>query len=103
MGSPMRIRAVSKGDAVEVKVLMRHNMETGQRKDGSGNIIPAHHITTLVAKCNDKVVLDAQFGPAVSKDPFLGFSFKGGNKGDKITVTWNDNKGDSRTDEAVVA
>lgn len=102
MGSPMRIRARDKGGEIEVKVLMRHDMETGQRKDGTGNPIPAHHITSLVAKCNDKVVLDAQFGPAVSKDPFLAFNFKGGAKGDKVTITWNDNKGDSRTDEAVI-
>ncbi|RJG05691.1 thiosulfate oxidation carrier complex protein SoxZ [Noviherbaspirillum cavernae] len=103
MANPMRIRANATGDVVEVKVLIRHDMETGQRKDSSGKAIPAHFIQTLVAKCNDKVVLDAQMGTSVSKDPFLSFKFKGGNKGDKIAVTWVDNKGDTRTDEAVVA
>lgn len=102
MGSPMRIRANANGDVVEVKVLIRHDMETGQRKDASGNPIPAHFIKTLVAKSNDKVVLDSQMGTAVSKDPFLSFKFKGA-KGDKVTITWTDNKGDTRTDEAVVA
>lgn len=102
MGNPMRIRANASGDVVEVKVLMRHDMETGQRKDASGNAIPAHFIQTLVAKCNDKVVLDMLMGTSISKDPFLSFKFKGA-KGDKITVTWTDNKGDSRTDEATVA
>ena len=102
MGSPMRIRANANGDVVEVKVLIRHDMETGQRKDASGQAIPPHFIQTLVAKSNDKVVLDAQMGTAVSKDPFLSFKFKGA-KGDKITITWKDNKGDTRTDEAVVA
>jgi sulfur-oxidizing protein SoxZ len=47
-------------------------------------------------------VLDAQFGPAVSKDPFLNFKFKGGAKGDKVTVTWVDNHGDKRTDETSI-
>jgi sulfur-oxidizing protein SoxZ len=103
MGNPMRIRAASHGDEVEVKVLMRHDMETGQRKDSAGAVIPAHFIQNLVAKCNDKVVLDALFGTSVSKDPFLSFKFKGGKKGDKVTVSWTDNKGDSRTDEAVVS
>lgn len=103
MGNPMRIRANASGDVVEVKVLMRHVMETGQRKDSSGNAIPAHFIKTLVAKCNDKVVLDALMGVAVSKDPFLSFKFKGGKAGDKVTITWTDNKGDSRTDEAVIS
>ena len=103
MGNPMRIRASSTGDVVEVKVLMRHDMETGLRKDASGTIVPAHFIQQLVAKCNDKVVLDSLFGTSVSKDPFLSFKFKGGKKGDKVTVTWTDNQGDSRTDETVVS
>ena len=103
MGNPMRIRAAAKEGVTEVKVLMSHEMETGQRKDPAGNVIPAHFIQTLVAKCNDKVVLDAQMGTSISKDPFLSFKFKGGAKGDKITVTWVDNKGDTRTDETVVS
>lgn len=102
MGDPMRIRANANGDVVEVKVLMRHDMETGQRKDASGKAIPAHFIKNLVAKWKDKVVLDAQFGPSVSKDPFLSFKFKGGAKGDKVSVTWTDTKGDTRTDESAI-
>lgn len=103
MGNPMRIRATSSGDVVEVKILMRHDMESGQRKDASGKIVPAHFIQTVVAKVKDKVVLDAQFGPAVSKDPFLSFKFKGGAKGDKLSVSWVDNKGDTRTDETTIS
>jgi len=103
MGNPMRIRANATGDTVEVKVLIRHDMETGQRKDASGQAVPAHFIQTLVATCKDKVVLDAQFGTSVSKDPFLSFKFKGGAKGDKVAIKWTDNKGDSRTDEVVIA
>ncbi|GAB3402892.1 thiosulfate oxidation carrier complex protein SoxZ [Massilia agilis] len=103
MGNPMRIRASASGDVVEVKVLMRHDMETGQRKDAAGNVIPAHFIQKLVAKCNDKVVLDCLLGTSVSKDPFLSFKFKGGKQGDKVSINWVDNTGDSRTDETVVA
>jgi sulfur-oxidizing protein SoxZ len=98
----MRIRASLAGDTVEVKVLMRHDMETGQRKDASGKAIPAHYIKTLVAKVKDKVVLDANFGPSVSKDPFLSFKFKGGAKGDKVSVTWTDTAGETRTDEGTI-
>jgi sulfur-oxidizing protein SoxZ len=103
MGDPMRIRAVTSGDVVEVKILMRHIMESGQRKDSSGKVIPAHFIQKVVAKCNDKVVLDASFGTAVSKDPFLSFKFKGGAKGDKLAVNWTDNTGDSRSDQVTIA
>ncbi len=102
MGEPMRIRATATGDVVEVKVLMRHDMETGQRKDAAGVLVPGHFIQNLQVKWGAKVVLDAQFGPSVSKDPFMSFKFKGGAKGDKVTVTWTDNRSDTRTDEAVI-
>ena len=102
MADPMRIRAVAKDGVVNVKVLMSHEMKTGQRKDSSGKIVPAHFIQSVSAMHNGKTVIFAQWGPAVSKNPFLEFNFKGGQKGDKIQVTWTDNKGDKRTDEAVI-
>ena len=102
MANPMKIRAKADGDVVEVKVLMSHIMETGQRKNQAGEPIPAHFIQTVSATCNDRTVLSAQWGPAVSANPFLSFKFKGGKKGDKVKVIWVDNKGDSRSDEAVV-
>jgi sulfur-oxidizing protein SoxZ len=103
MADPMRVRAQENGGVVDVKVLMKHDMETGQRKDPSGKTIPAHHITTLTATCKGKQVFEAQFGPAVSKDPFLNFKFKGGAKGDTVSITWVDNKNDKRTDEAKIS
>lgn len=103
MANPMRIRASMQGDEVDVKVLMNHIMETGQRKDTGGQVIPAHFIQTVKATCNGKTVLSAQWGPAVSANPFLAFKFKGGAKGDKIQVTWVDNRGDSRTDESTIS
>jgi sulfur-oxidizing protein SoxZ len=102
MADPMRIRATAKGDEVNVKVLMAHEMETGQRKDSAGKPIPAHFIQHVSATWQGKVVLSAVWGPAIAKNPFLEFSFKGGKKGDKIQVTWTDNKGDKRTDEATI-
>lgn len=103
MGDPMRIRATSVEGKTEVKILMRHDMESGQRKDADGKTIPGHYIQTLTVKWNDKIVLDSLLGPSVSKDPFISFKFAGGAKGDKISVSWSDNKGDSRTDETTIA
>ena len=103
MADPMRIRAQQKGDTTEVRVLMAHIMETGQRKDSAGNVVPAHHIQTVTATWNGKPVLSANFGPAVSQNPVMNFTFKGGAKGEKVIVTWTDNKGDKRTDEAVIS
>ena len=101
--NPMKIRANTKDGVTEVKVLISHEMETGQRKDSAGAIVPAWFITELTAKHNDKVVLTSEFGTSISKNPFLAFKFKGGAKGDKVSVSWKDNKGETRTDEAAIA
>lgn len=103
MADPMKIRANMVDGKVEVKVLMSHEMETGQRKDAKGATIPAWFIQNVSATHNGKTVLNAQWGPAVSKNPFLSFRFSGGKPGDKVSVTWTDNKGDKRTDEATIA
>ena len=102
MPDPMRIRASMQGNDVMVRVLMAHEMETGQRKDASGNVVPAHFIQSVVAKHNGKTVLQAEWGPAVSKNPYLQFQFAGGKVGDTIQVTWVDNKGETRTDETEI-
>jgi len=103
MPDPMKIRASVVGDVTEVKVLMSHEMETGQRKDAQGNVIPAWFIQNVTAIYNGKTVLSAQWGPAVAKNPFVSFKFKGGAKGEKVVITWTDNRGDKRTDEATIA
>ncbi len=103
MADPMRIRAQASGDKTTVRVLMAHEMETGQRKDSSGNVIPAWFIQDVTASLNGKPVMTAEWGPAVAKNPYLQFIIKGGSKGDKVTITWKDNRGETRTDEATVA
>ena len=103
MADPMRIRAQVAGDKATVRVLMSHEMETGQRKDAAGKVIPAWHITEVSASHNGKVVMTAQWGPAISKNPFLQFNVRGVKAGDKIAVSWLDNKGDKRADEATVS
>ena len=103
MADPMRIRAQAAGDKTTVRVLMSHEMETGLRKDAAGKLIAAWFIQEVSAQLNGKTVMTAQWGPAVAKNPFLQFSVKGAKAGDKIAITWVDNKGEKRTDEAVVS
>ena len=103
MADAMRIRANIVGDKVEVRVLMSHEMETGQRKDARGDIVPAHFIQNVTVTHAGKTVLSAQWGPAISKNPFMHFRFKGGKPGEKVTITWVDNQGDKRTDEATIS
>jgi sulfur-oxidizing protein SoxZ len=102
MSDPMRIRAQAQGDKVVVRVLMSHEMETGQRKDSAGKTIPAWFIQEVNATLNGTPVLSAQWGTAVAKNPFLQFTIKGAKAGDKIAISWVDNRGDKRSDEAVV-
>jgi sulfur-oxidizing protein SoxZ len=103
MADPMRIRAQAQGDKTTVRVLMQHEMETGQRRDSAGKTIPAWYIQEVSATLNGKKVLAAEWGPSISKNPFMQFVVKGAKAGDKIAVTWTDNKGDKRTDEATVS
>lgn len=103
MADPMKIRATMKGDIADIRVLMSHPMETGQRKDAAGAVVPAHFIQNITVEVGGKKVIDAQTGTAVSRNPVFGFKVKGAKAGDKVVVNWVDNKGDKRTDEATVA
>ena len=103
MAEPMKIRATLQGDVAVVRILMLHPMETGARKDSKGDIVPPHFIQNVAVTHNGKTVLDAQWSQAISRNPFLGLRIKGAKLGDKLSVTWVDNKGDKRTDEATVA
>jgi sulfur-oxidizing protein SoxZ len=103
MPDPMRIRAQAAGDKATVRVLMSHEMETGQRKDSAGKVIPAWFISEVDIAHNGASVMKAQWGPSVAKNPFLQVNVKGAKAGDKITVSWVDNRGEKRSDDATVS
>jgi len=89
-----RIRAKESGGVTTVKALMSHPMETGQRKDKkTGKNIPAHFIQEVMCEHGGKTMLTALWGPAISKNPYLSFKFKGANKGDAVKISWVDNQG----------
>lgn len=100
--SPTRLRAVENAGVVELRLLMAHVMESGQRRDAAGRLVPAHHVEQLEVACNGRLVLRARLGPSVSRDPFLHLRFAGA-KGERVVVRWLDNRGEGRSDEAVVA
>ena len=103
MAQPMKIRATMQGDSADVKVLISHPMETGQRKNEKGEVVPQHFITQVTATLNGKPVMSAQWSQAVSRNPFLGFKVKGAKAGDKIGISWVDNKGEKSSIETTVA
>lgn len=104
MANSIKIRATEKGGSTTVKALMSHPMETGLRKDKkTGDKIPAHFIQEVTCEHNGKTVLTALWGPAVSKNPYLSFKFKGGAKGDSVKISWVDNKGANASEEAKIS
>lgn len=99
----MKIKAKMRKDMASVKVLAKHPMETGLRKDKkTDKIIPAKFIKELVGKHGDKEVFHADFGRAVSKNPYVSFSFAGAKKGDTVTMSWTDNTGETLTVDAPI-
>lgn len=88
----MGIKSIAKvkGDVATVKLLVKHNMETG-----IGGKNPAKYINHLTVKHGDKLVYDMYPTGAISKNPYIKFAFKGAKAGDKITIEWMDNTGET--------
>ena len=93
MASTIRVRAVANGETTEVQSLIQHPMDSGFVKDAKGDLIPPHYIEVVDVEHAGRTVFTALWGPAVSKDPYVKFSFKGAKKGDDLKVSWIDNKG----------
>jgi sulfur-oxidizing protein SoxZ len=103
MADPMKVRATLKGDTGDIRVLMNHPMETGQRKDASGKVVPLHFIQNVEVKVNGKVVIEGEISQAVSRNPVFSFRVKGVKAGDKVEVSWLDNKGGTNKTETALA
>ena len=100
--STIKIRAKENNGSVTVRSLIKHPMETGQRKNKkTGEKIPAHFIQEVTCKANGKEVINVYWGPAVSKNPYLTFVYEG-SKGDKIELSWLDNQGNRDSNKATV-
>lgn len=103
MASTIKIKARLSGDVAEVKSLILHPMETGAREDpDTGELVPRHHITQLTFRNNGEAVMVANFSTAVSKNPYINFSFGGAKAGDTLKVSWVDNLGESDELETVL-
>ncbi|MDD2758821.1 MAG: thiosulfate oxidation carrier complex protein SoxZ [Methylomonas sp.] len=78
----------------EIKLLINHAMENGRNRDAaSGQLIPAHFIQELVIDLNGDIVIRAELGGSVSKNPFFTFRLKNVQSGDRLNVSWTDNLG----------
>lgn len=99
----LKVKAKASGDNTKVKLMAKHIMETGQRKDKkSGELIPAKFLRELKVMHAGKEVFAANMGTAISKNPYFAFTFAGGAKGDELTMTWVENSGATATETAKI-
>ena len=99
----MKVKAKASGGNTVVKMMAKHIMESGQRKDSNtGELIPALFLQTITIKLADKVVFEANLGPAVSKNPYISFSFEGGASGDEMVIDWIESSGKTGTETAAI-
>ena len=104
MAKLTKIKTRSRGGLVEVLALVNHPMETGRRKNKkTKELIPPHYIQQMTFELNGKAVAEASLGPGVSKNPLTGVALKSAKSGDKVKVSWTDNKGESGSAETTVA
>jgi sulfur-oxidizing protein SoxY len=93
-GNNTLVRGTIKDVGTVVRAVIRHPMETGQRKHSkTGKPIPAHYINKVVATHKGKVVYRGEWSASISQNPGFGFRLDNGKPGDKISVSWSDNKG----------
>jgi sulfur-oxidizing protein SoxZ len=93
--SKPRIRVPAKaaaGEIIEIKTLISHEMESGQRKDSKGETVPRKIINKFVASFNGKQVFAADWNPAISANPYQSFFYKAVESGE-FTFVWKDDDG----------
>jgi sulfur-oxidizing protein SoxZ len=103
MAEQIKIRALTQGDITDIRVLLQHPMETGQRRDDKGQSFPPHYIQLFSVFLNGKALIEGQLNTSISKNPLFTFKAKGIRPGDKLSVAWTDNLGDKRQDEYTVS
>jgi sulfur-oxidizing protein SoxZ len=77
------------GEIIEIRAIIQHIMETGNRKDANGQIVPRNIIHTFIAKFADQVIFRGGFGPGIAANPSLAFYLKVPGPG-QLELTWID-------------
>jgi sulfur-oxidizing protein SoxZ len=94
-------KTASPGEIVEIKTLISHQMESGQRKDAEGNVIPRSIINRFTCDFNGQNVIDIAIEPAVSTNPYFEFTAKVDQSGEFV-FTWYDDDGSVYEDRASI-
>ena len=85
-------KSAKAGEVVTLKTLISHPMESGQRKDSSGNVIPRSIINRFTCELNGAMVIDVTMEPAISTNPYFEFDAKVDAAGE-FKFTWYDDDG----------
>lgn len=85
-------KSASAGEAIVIKTLISHKMESGQRKDDAGNVIPRSIINRFTCDFNGQNVVDITLEPAISTNPYLEFQATVPEAGE-FKFTWYDDDG----------
>ena len=91
-GESIKLRTALKGDLLTVRALLRHPMEVGRRRGADGASVPAHFITRVTCTLDGEVVLDAEWGGGIARDPYLSFEVAGAAAGQVLKLAWEDNQ-----------
>ena len=94
-------KQVKQGEPFDVKLLISHPMESGQRRDAMGQAIPRDIINSFVCAFNGEEVLSAELFPAIAANPFLSFAVVVQESG-TLTMTFTDDHGSVQTETASV-
>ena len=96
MASSIRVKTSLRDGLTTVRAIIHHPMHTGYEFDKeTEKLIPAHYIENVTVYHGNRVVLQCDWGRAVSANPYLSFMFKGAKQGDKLRIHWTDNLGGS--------
>lgn len=98
----MRINATLGAGQTRVRALIDHPMESGLRTDSRGNTISANYIREVSVKHGERLVMTAQWGPSLSRNPYLSFEFAGGEAGDEVTLEWIDNRDENASRTVII-
>lgn len=92
----IKLRTHTLEDLTELKILLNHPMENGRNRDAAtGELISAHYIEELRVFLNDQQIIGVDMAGSIAKNPYFSFRLKQCHPGDRISVQWIDNLGDS--------
>ena len=101
--SSIKIRTNRVAGKTQIRILIAHPMENGLNRNTKTNeLIPAHFIQLLTVKYNEEVIVTCNMDARISKDPYFAFMLKGGNAGDKISISWTDNLGNKDAQDHII-